>query len=93
MDLISVISDFIVPILSSLVVWFFTKRYFQKADLKKLNVEIDSSMYDTLVKHLDVYKRIFLDLDQTLAKKEERIKALEIENILLKERITALENK
>lgn len=63
----------------SAVAWFFTKRHFQDIELKQAEVNVESNVTDNVVKHLDVYKRLFEDLDEQLIKANKKIKELEIE--------------
>ena len=79
----------------TLITWFFTKRHFQKVELKKETTEAESLSSDVIVKNLDIYQKFLDDLEkryeEKLAKRDLEIERLESEVEKLKLRIQELE--
>lgn len=86
----------LIPI-STLVTWFFTKRSFEKKDLKLKDVNIDSSSSEVVSKNLEIYQRMLDDVDERyqtqLKNRDLEIKLLEQENANLKIKVSDLTNK
>lgn len=61
------------------VAWYFTKRHFQKIELKQAKTNVEGSITDNVVKNLDVYQRMFQDLDEQLIKANSKIDELKAE--------------
>lgn len=70
---------FISTPLTGIVVWFSSKRYFQSRELKSKDLQNDSSHVNVINQNLDVYQRMFKDLDEQLIKANNKINELEIE--------------
>lgn len=81
----------------SLLTWYFTKRHFQKIDLKKANTEAEGLSSDVIVKNLDIYQKLLDDIEkryeEKLIKRDLEIKILEARCEEFKKRIEALEKE
>lgn len=74
-NLLQILSLTVIPA----VIWFVTKRHFQTIELKQASTNVEGSITDNVVKNLDVYQRMFQDLDEKLIKAENKISELEAE--------------
>ena len=48
----------------SLITWFFTKRYFQDAQLKEANARAEGTQADVIVKNLEIYQNMLDDVER-----------------------------
>lgn len=97
LDPLSLINT-LLPLISMLsvpITWFFTKRHFQKSEVKKAESEANSSIADVMSKNIGIYQNMLEDVEkryeEKLAKRDEEIEKLELEIEKLKQRITDLE--
>lgn len=69
------------PVITSIVVWFFTKRHFQAKDLKQKDVHIEGDQADVFSKNLKIYQDMLDDVEKRyedkLLKRDEEIQLLE----------------
>jgi len=64
------ISTLLSLILIPLITWLFTKRHFQKKDLKDRDVNTESNQSEIVSKNLELYQRMLDDIEKRY---EERI--------------------
>jgi chaperonin cofactor prefoldin len=80
-----------------LLTWYFTKRHFQKIDLKKATTEVEGLSSDVIIKNLDIYQNLLDDVERRyevkLEKRDLEIKILENRCEEFKKRIEALEKE
>ena len=78
-----------------ILTFIFTKRHFQKVELKKAESEVDNNIADVMTKNIGIYQNMLEDVEkryeEKLSKRDEEIKYLESEIEKLKARITELE--
>ena len=56
--------EVIVGVITSIFVWFFTKRHFQQRALELKDSEVESASLDVIEKKLKFYERMLDDLDK-----------------------------
>ena len=80
-----------------IITWYLTKRHFQKAELKKVNTEVEGLSSDVIVKNLGIYQNLLDDIEKRyelkLAKRDLEIKMLESRCEEFRKRIDALEKE
>ena len=86
-----------VTIGTGVIAYIFGGKMKQKVELEKAVTDVEGSITDNVVKNLEVYQRMFEDLDEQLLKAEAKIIALdlkleeaEVEKNLLKEKVIKL---
>jgi len=77
--LMNPITTLISIVVGPLLTWFFITKPYQKKELKAKDIEINSSHVNVITQNLDVYQRMFTDLDEQLVKANNKIKELEKE--------------
>lgn len=85
-DYILVANAIIIPV----IVWYKTKRHYQKRNLKKADLQNDNSSLNNIEKHLDIYERL---LDDVVNRHTEEKKALEEIIVNLRKEIAFLQQK
>lgn len=73
------LTTLVVSSLIGAISWFGSKRYFQQVELKQAETNVEGSITDNVVKNLDVYQRMFKDLDEVILKANKKIDELEAE--------------
>ena len=81
-----------VPI-TGLLSWFFIKKPYQKKDLTSKDIHNNASSLNVITQNLDVYQRMFKDLDDQLIKANMKINQLEEELELIRKHYKELRNK
>lgn len=67
----------VVTVITGIVAYIFGGKAKQALDSKKSEAAIEGSITDNVVKNLDVYQRMFEDLELQISKLNERIAELE----------------
>ena len=62
----------IIGLLSGGIIWFFTKRHFQKKELNSLEIQNEISSVDKVGKVLDLYQELIDDLKVQYAEQKEK---------------------
>lgn len=90
-----------IGIISGIITWFASKRYFQKIELKKAETEAEGTVSDVLSRNIGIYQNMLDDLEkryeERITKLDGEIKEIEgkYETIIanLKQRIAVLEEE
>lgn len=74
--------------LSNIVIWFATKRHFQKRKLKMQDISISSDQTDLVYKNIELYQKMIDDIEtryqENIKKRDQEIAELEEELRLMK---------
>lgn len=101
MNLLEVLTSDVVQILqlpvTAIIVWIFSKRHFQKRDLKDRDTAIEKSQVDVIRDNLDLYQTMLTDVklryNEEIKEAYSKIDALEAIIVELKEANRLLDQK
>lgn len=82
----------ILPV-GAIVTWFVKGRFFDKKELESKELQNNAFQAEVMVQNLDIYKRLFEDLEEQILKAKDTIKQLEAEIELMDDRYKELKRK
>ena len=81
--------DLLLSPITGAFVWYFTKRNFEKRELKQIDINNEANQAEIVSKNLEIYQRMIDDIEQRY---EERIQKLDDQIQKLEQEILKLKN-